>query len=133
MSTSNTLTQERANELFQNIWSPYCKGVSLLECPSGQAENLRQKVREQIELGASDQEIQDNLLNIYGASLRMVPSSSGRESLAYSLPWIAFGLGLALFFAILFAKRKKKKARIIATATPAQEINAVLKDLERLK
>jgi cytochrome c-type biogenesis protein CcmH/NrfF len=71
-----------AGDILRNIWSPYCKGVSLLECPSSQAEKLREEIYARLEAGESTDQIIDSLNVRYGNQLRMQPSSSGRESLA---------------------------------------------------
>lgn len=95
------------NQFMGNVWSPYCKGISLLECPSGQAEDLRKQVRQLHQEGASIDEIQGALRAEYGNEIRMTPPDQGRGNLAYSLPWIAFIL-VCIFVAIYWSRRGRK-------------------------
>ena len=88
-----------AQEL-KNIWSPYCKGISLLECPSTKAEHLRNEIYRRAKEGESFQTIYSDLEARYGQGvLQMAPSQSGRDGLSYWLPWAIFILAFALVMA----------------------------------
>jgi len=90
------LQPQEAAQKLKNIWSPYCKGISLLECPSSQAEKLREEIYSRMAGGESFDAIFTDLNARYDNSLRMSPEGSGRESLAYWLPWIAFAIVISL-------------------------------------
>ncbi len=91
---------------MKNIWSPYCKGISLLECPSSRAEELRDSIRSEWEAGKSVADIKVQLRSSYGNQLRMEPETSLRGQLAYAIPWIAF-LMTSILVGIYWRKRTK--------------------------
>lgn len=101
---------------FQRVWSPYCKGNSLLECPSGQAIELRDTLKAAYEGGASFVELEAQLKQMYGDQIYMEPPSNWRGQLAYTLPWIAFFIVVTgLFF---FWKKRTRDPLSQQPATP---------------
>lgn len=97
-NTPQSTEDQALQKFYSDIWSPYCKGNSLQECPSGQAEALRQKIREAHARGESFESIRKRLEQEYQKPLRMLPEANFRGKLAYSIPWIALlGIVLALF------------------------------------
>ncbi|MBN8555678.1 MAG: cytochrome c-type biogenesis protein CcmH [Deltaproteobacteria bacterium] len=122
-------------ELFGQIWSPYCKGNSLLECPSSQAQELREEIVLRMKNGEKSEDLLKELNARYDNKLRMTPKGEGRESLAYIVPWILFVLGI--FSVLIFWKRKNKreaatmqKAKSILHSAPSEIQNKILRDLD---
>ena len=129
LSISNT--EDEAAKVFKDIWSPYCKGVSLLECPSGQAEDLRDQIRARIKNGETPEQILGSLYEHYGDKLRMAPNLEGRESLAYYAPYIFFVFVL-IGLAILWTNRFRRPRSL---ATPQKKDSSavdprILQDLK---
>lgn len=124
-----TADEQSLQRFYGEIWSPYCRGNSLLECPSGQAEDLRQKIRQQYEAGRPLDEIKASLEQTYGGKLTMKPEEGFRGSLAYSIPWIAFIL-VALVLIVYWMKRVR---RSVADPNPPQVTShaALSPELER--
>jgi cytochrome c-type biogenesis protein CcmH/NrfF len=121
-----------AGDILKQIWSPYCKGVSLLECPSGDAEKLREEVHARLNAGESKEAILASLYERYGDQLRMTPEIQGRESLAYYLPYIFFILSLFILIAAILKRRKKiQPEKIEAKQSDDPKLKEkILKDLE---
>jgi len=93
-----TAEDQVLQKFFTDIWSPYCKANSLQECPSGQAEDLRQRIREAHAKGESFESIRRRLEQEYQKPLRMMPEANWRGKLAYSIPWVAIlAIVIALF------------------------------------
>jgi len=123
--TQNDLTQNQpqtqrvdsADAILLQLWSPYCKGVSLLECPSSQAEKLRDEIRVLLETGQSTEQVVTQILSQHGELLRMQPNRTGREALAYWIPWATFIL-VALFVIAYWMKRVRKFRKIETSAAP---------------
>ncbi len=132
-SSSNFSSNDPAT-LFRKIWSPYCKGVSLLECPSSQAEDLRNEIRRRINNGEKMDIIWTDLQAKYGNQLRMDPDQGGRENLAYSIPYIGIGVVitlLALFWLSRRSGRKKLPMNVEAPSQISKDMeNKILKDLK---
>lgn len=128
----STFAQEsEAHDLFRQLWSPYCKGISLLECTSSQAAVLRDELKARFAAGETKEQILKDIQARYGDRLRMVPDGSGREGLAWRLPWIAtFAVLIGIF---IWALRRKRPGVVPAPARGSpvnREIeDKILKDL----
>lgn len=101
--------QQDPSLLLRNVWSPYCKGVSLMECPSSQAEKLRNEIYSRMKAGESFEVIFKDLTDRYGPVLRMTPDFEGRESAAYWIPWIAT-FAAAVFVGLFWMTRRRRSA-----------------------
>lgn len=116
-------------DLFSHIWSPFCHGISLLECPSSKAEDLRREIRARIKAGQTPEAMFKEVNEQYGGTLRMEPSSRGRESLAYWIPWIL--IVLSIFTVLFFWRSKRKQFRGHADAKhSAADDSKILEDLK---
>ena len=101
---------------FSDVWSPYCKGNSLLDCPSGKAEELRKDLRERYQAGASIDDLRVILNERYGDQIKMEPPSGFRGKLSYLLPWAAFLIAIGGI--ILFWRRKSRIQSNVKPETP---------------
>jgi cytochrome c-type biogenesis protein CcmH/NrfF len=68
----------KANELFDEVMSPFCPGRTLANCPSPQAAALRDQIRERLVAGATGEEIVDTLYAAYGDIVLGAPRPRGR-------------------------------------------------------
>ena len=62
--------------LFRSVMSPYCTGLTLMACPSPQAFELRDEIRERMASGASANEIRAELAARFGQNIIGNPSNS---------------------------------------------------------
>jgi len=86
--------QDVANDISQNIMSPFCPGVTLHDCPSDSAVALRDRITEWAEDGLTRAQIMDRLILEYGDTIRAEPPRSGSGLVAWLLPVLA-ALGAA--------------------------------------
>jgi cytochrome c-type biogenesis protein CcmH/NrfF len=93
-------TQEQvdrqASKLFDQVMSPFCPGRTLTNCPSPQAEVLRNGIREQLQAGATTDDIWEDLYEAYGDQVRSIPRASGFNLLVWVIPGLFFVLGALL-------------------------------------
>ena len=78
--------QDVANDISQNIMSPFCPGVTLHDCPSDSAVALRDRITEWAEDGFTRAQIMDRLIAEYGDTIRAEPPRSGSGLVAWLLP-----------------------------------------------
>lgn len=118
-------------EKMRSIWSPYCKGVSLMECPSSKAEELRAEIIARMKAGESFEAVFKDLTERYGPVLRMSPEATGREGLAYWIPWILF-LSASVLIVLFWATRQRKAISLSPVAAEADKKTQarILQDLE---
>ncbi|MGH2751396.1 MAG: cytochrome c-type biogenesis protein [Actinomycetota bacterium] len=85
--------EDLANEISNKVMSPYCPGVTLHDCPSQEALDLRDDIAGYAARGMSEDEIMDRLEADFGPSIRAEPSSDGAGVLAWVLPTVALLVG----------------------------------------
>lgn len=87
-------TEERTRALSLTIFSPFCPGRTLGDCPSSAASELRNKISAMISAGKSDSEIMIELFALYGEQIRAAPKLEGFGWFGWFAPAIFFILGL---------------------------------------
>lgn len=92
---------ERIQRLNESFACPECDGESVAESNAAVSATIRQRIAEQVATGATDEEIRDDLLGAYGASVLLNPPAEGFAALIWILPVVvavfgAMGAGLAL-------------------------------------
>ena len=85
--------EDTANDVSEQIMSPYCPGVTLHDCPSDAAVALRDRIEGMAEQGMGRPEIIAVLEQEYGESIRAVPPASGSGLGAWLLPGLAALMG----------------------------------------
>jgi cytochrome c-type biogenesis protein CcmH/NrfF len=99
--------EDVANDIASKVVSPYCPGVTLHDCPSAAAVELRTKIQSWIEDGVSKQAVLDRLEQEYGTTINAAPAPDGTGIWAYVLPAVALIGGLALL--VFLTRRWTKK------------------------
>ena len=106
-------------ELAKQVMSPFCPGLALSECPSPQADQLRQWIIAQEQAGAGRAETEQRLYEVWGDQLRHSPRAQGIGILAYAVPGAAILLGGAI--ALGFLRRQSRRGGRSAAAAPAPD------------
>ncbi|MBA2274148.1 MAG: cytochrome c-type biogenesis protein CcmH [Actinobacteria bacterium] len=90
--------EDVANDIAGRVTSPFCPGVTLHDCPSQAAADLRTRISAWAEAGWGRNRIMATLESEYGPQIRAVPPASGTGLVAWVLPVVvlAAGAGLAL-------------------------------------
>lgn len=113
--------EDLANRISAEVMSPYCPGVTLHDCPSDAAVQLRDRILGWARDGWSRERILDRLEAEYGASIRSTPPASGAGLGAWVTPAVAVGAGL---IAAAAAARRWSRRRSVeedpGEPTPAQ-------------
>lgn len=95
--------EDVANRISNQVMSPFCPGVTLHDCPSQQADDLRARIRGWAEKGWSEDKIMDQLRVEYGPGISAVPGNEVGGIPAWLLPALV-ALG-GLFFTGVLARR----------------------------
>ncbi len=78
--------QDLATDISTEIASPYCPGVTLHDCPSAAATDLRARITAWAEDGWGRARIMAKLSSEFGPGIRAVPPPGGSGTLAWLLP-----------------------------------------------
>jgi cytochrome c-type biogenesis protein CcmH len=109
-----------AAEVFQSVLSPFCPGRLLRDCPSGAAQELKDKIRAMIVEGKPRAEIESYLFALYGDTIRSVPPRHGFGNVAWWGPAVFVLIGLGILGVWLRSKRTTEEP-------PAQELTPEMK------
>jgi cytochrome c-type biogenesis protein CcmH len=101
--------EDLANDISNKVMSPYCPGVTLHDCPSQKALDLRDDIEGYARAGMTEAEIMDRLEADFGPAIRAEPSSDGAGVLAWILPTIALLIGGGLAWTLV--RRWFRRAR----------------------
>ena len=85
--------EDIANDVASEVMSPYCEGVTLHDCPSQAALDLRAEIERWAQQGWSKARIIDELENRFGSSIHATPQDS-QGLAAWALPAGALLLGV---------------------------------------
>lgn len=90
-----TPAQEKVvRSISGSIFSPYCPGRTLEDCPSGSASELRKKIQDKVVAGESEASIYEYLFNLYGEQLRALPKAEGFGLVAWWGPVLFLVVGV---------------------------------------
>ncbi|MQA99419.1 MAG: hypothetical protein GEU78_03875 [Actinobacteria bacterium] len=113
--------EDLANRISGEIMSPYCPGVTLHDCPSDAAVELRGRILGWARDGWSRERILDRLEAEYGASIRSTPPASGAGLWAWVMPAVAVGAGLLAATAVARRwSRRRAPEQNLDEPTPSQ-------------
>ncbi|MGH2772702.1 MAG: cytochrome c-type biogenesis protein [Actinomycetota bacterium] len=113
-------------QVAHRTMSPFCPGLNLEECPSGQAAQLRAKIARRVAEKQTNAQIDDWLLSEYGRSVAGRPKSA--VSWAVPLGATAAGLGVLV---VVMASRKPPEAEAPTANISEQERAELDEDLGR--
>jgi cytochrome c-type biogenesis protein CcmH/NrfF len=116
-----------AQDLANELMSPYCPGRTLAECPSDQAQTLRMWLVVQEANGRDPDEVMEELIGRYGEQMRGAPRARGFGLAAYVLPVLAFVAGGLLLALVL--RRHTLRPRQAPAAAAVRPIDP---EVERL-
>ncbi|MCS6892947.1 MAG: cytochrome c-type biogenesis protein CcmH [Deltaproteobacteria bacterium] len=96
--TSNLTTREEREliQFYKSIRSPYCPSRSLLDCPTLEAENLKQEIKEMFIKGLSKQQILELLFKKYSKEKLGYSEDNRNFWLSYA-PFLLFCIILVAF------------------------------------
>lgn len=125
--------EDVANAVAQEVMSPYCPGVTLHDCPSARAQDMREEITGWARDGMAKDEIMARLEDEFGPSIRAIPRGGG-GTFAWLLPALALaaGAGGAFFLARRWSGRGPDSGP--PTKPPSPEAAARLNaELDRLR
>ncbi|HEX2196673.1 MAG TPA: cytochrome c-type biogenesis protein CcmH, partial [Actinomycetota bacterium] len=125
--------EDVANAVAQEVMSPYCPGVTLHDCPSSSAQEMREEIVAWARDGMTKEEILTRLEDEFDSSIRAVPRG-GAGLVAWLLPGLALVAGAA--GAVVLARRWSRRRPEIAAPAPAASPEAAARlnaELDRLR
>ncbi len=97
--------QDVANELM----SPACPGRTLVNCTSGQSEQLRELIRQKVGQGESKSAIMDYFVDMHGEEILAAPPKKGFALAAWLLPLFVVVNGAGLILVLTFRWTRNRR------------------------
>lgn len=114
-----------AQEVAREVMSPACPGKLLIDCTSGEAEQLRELIRQRIAQGQTKEQIINYLVEVYGVTILASPPKSGFYLAAWVLPFLVLLYGaLVLLLVVKIWARRKGRGEAGADGTGEGELMA---------
>jgi len=107
-----------------------CRQI-LAECVCETAVKLREDIQKMIEQKMSREEILEEMVKQYGATILAAPQKKGFGLVAYILPLAAFLLGGSVLFYFLHFRSGASPAPASAEVPPTDADNALRKEIEK--
>ena len=115
----NLTDGERVQTLWERFACPVCDGQSVSESDAAVATTIREFIAIEVNNGATDTEIRDDLVRAYGTSVLLAPPSDGAAVLVWILP-----LGVLVFGSVAIAD-SERRGRIRAGTPTAADVALV--------
>lgn len=93
--------EREARGIFLELMSPFCPGESLAACRSGQAEILRNRIRQRLAAGEDRESIIASLVEAYGEGILGAPPNRGLARAAWIGPGVVAAVGLVMIVVYL--------------------------------
>jgi cytochrome c-type biogenesis protein CcmH len=110
-----------AQRLFGRLMSPFCRGLTLAQCPSPGADSLRQDIRSRLAHGETSRAITAAYVADWGEQMLGAPPVRDWGVLLWTLPGVLLLVGAAVLALWLLRLRRRAVAAEAATAEVAPE------------
>ena len=87
-SNAQNNNEKTAQEMYENIMSPYCPGRTLSACPSEDARVLRERILTQLNQGYSTDAVYRQLQAMFGKDIYGEPKFNNFGIIAWVIPFI---------------------------------------------
>lgn len=104
---SNPVQEARAQEIFKQIRCVVCTSESIHDSNAGLAKDFRERIRERITAGDTDQQVLDYMVARYGDYILMEPPVKETTYLLWYGPILILLLGGTGIAAMVWKRRKK--------------------------
>ena len=111
-------------DVASDLMSPACPGRTLINCTSGQSEQLRELIRQKVGQGESKAAIMQYFVDMHGEEILAAPPKKGFALAAWLLPLFVL-LNGAGFITVLTVRWTRNRARMEPDAAPMDHGPAV--------
>lgn len=128
---TNEDLESRYQELSAELRCPKCQNQNIADSNAPIAQDLRRLLYQQLEDGASDDEILDHMVARYGEFVRYRPQFSGATAILWLAPLLLLGAGIIVLVLTLRSKPDEQgAARDGLSAAEQAHLDELLQDSE---
>jgi cytochrome c-type biogenesis protein CcmH len=124
-----------ATSLYQQVFSPFCPGRSLNDCPSSKAAELKDQMRAELEAGKAPEVILNEVIQKFGEEYRAVPRFTGVGMFVWLVPigFVVVGLLIAVGLSIRRNKNHSTRPEVSTPALSAEDEQRIRDELSRIE
>jgi cytochrome c-type biogenesis protein CcmH len=125
--------EQRYQALSAELRCPKCQNQNIADSNAPIAQDLRKLLHQQLEEGASDEEILDYMVARYGEFVRYRPRFSGATAILWLAPAVLLLLGAVIAVLVLRSTRGAKTDLVAGALSPQEqaELQRLLGDSEQ--
>jgi cytochrome c-type biogenesis protein CcmH len=117
---------DRLYEVTSRIRCPLCQGESVAESPSGSAQDITDQVRQQIEAGWTDRQIEQFYVDRYGSWILLDPPRTGGRLLLWAIPLVAVTGGVIAVISLLEPSKRRTRLTFASAALGAATLGTMV-------
>ena len=91
------VTDDEINAIASDLYCPICENVPLDVCPTQACEDWRDEIRELLEAGSTETDVQDYFVERYGVRVLGEPPRTGFTALLWIIPVVGLAAGALVF------------------------------------
>jgi cytochrome c-type biogenesis protein CcmH len=124
--------QSRYQMLSAELRCPKCQNQNIADSNAPISQDLRKLLHQQLEQGASDEEILDYMVARYGEFVRYRPRFSGATAILWLAPALLLAAGIAVVFLSLRSRRgRTTRASVALNDEEQQKLQTLLNKTEK--
>lgn len=123
--------EQRYRDLTAELRCPKCQNQNIADSNAPIAKDMRDRVYQMMQDGASNDEIVGDLVDRFGEFVRYKPEVDRRTVLLWATPAIAVGIGLLAVAGIIIRSRRRNGQTTSLTAEEQARVNRLLADKDR--
>ena len=103
-------TDDEVNAIASDLYCPICENVPLDVCPTQACADWRDEIRELLETGSTEADVEAYFVERYGVRVLGEPPRSGFTALVWILPIVGLAVGALVFGRSVFQMRRAAPA-----------------------
>lgn len=107
---------DRLYEVTSRIRCPLCQGESVAESPSASAQDITNQMRQQIDAGWTDRQIERFYVDRYGSWILLDPPRTGGRLLLWAIPLVAVTGGVIAVISLLEPSKRRTRLTYASAA-----------------
>ncbi|AZT84393.1 cytochrome c-type biogenesis protein CcmH [Marinobacter sp. NP-4(2019)] len=123
--------EQRYRDLTAELRCPKCQNQNIADSNAPIAKDMRDRVYQMMQDGASNEEIVGDLVGRFGEFVRYKPEVDRRTLLLWATPAIAVGIGLLAVASIIVRSRCRNGQKTVLTPEEQARVDRLLADKER--
>jgi cytochrome c-type biogenesis protein CcmH len=123
--------ENRYHDLTQELRCPKCQNQNIADSDAPISQDLRKSLHQQLELGASDEEIREYMVARYGEFVRYRPRFGGVTAILWLAPVVLLLAGAGVLVAVLRSRSRLKDAPAALDPDEQARLKSLLEKAEQ--